>query len=57
VREYEQNLDRHLDDAKALLASVPASGIGRDSVAVLAALVSALQATAVRLAAAEQAER
>ncbi len=56
VREYEQDLDRHLDDAKALLATVPASGIGRDSAAVLAALVSALEALAVRLAVAEQAE-
>jgi hypothetical protein len=56
VREYEQDLDRHLDDAKALLASVPDSGIGRDSAAVLAALVSALEALAVRPVTAEQAE-
>jgi hypothetical protein len=51
VREYQRDVERHLDDARALLASCDSSGIGRDRAAVVGALVAALEAMAVRLAA------
>jgi len=49
IRQYEADVQRHLDDARQMLAAVPNSGIGRDSAAVLAALVTALEAMAERL--------
>jgi hypothetical protein len=51
VREYERDIDLHLADARALLASCDSSGVGRDRAAVVGALVTALEAMSARLAA------